>query len=132
MSKQPHDYLVSTCFDFNGRSISVTVEHDGFSYWLDESSARRLNQKEQNSTKFLSGDEQAGRRWSRIYEEHTIQVAMPEDSLKVIREELSVRYWADTCDKDFDLEKRLDAILEPLFWEYVNQYLSPPCTRATN
>ena len=64
--------------------------------------------------------------YARIYDEHTIQVPVPEEGLRVIREELSPKYWADDPAPD----EVLDAILEPLFWEHVNQYLSPPCSRS--
>jgi hypothetical protein len=126
MSEQPTDYLISTCFDFGGRSITVRVEHDGFSYWLDDSTARLLNQQQGNGEKVLFfDDDDARRRWSQIYDEHTVKAAVPAEGLRVIREDLSPRYWSD----DFAEDEVLDAILEPIFWEHINQYLNPPCTK---
>jgi hypothetical protein len=128
MSENSQDYLISTCFDFGGRSISVTVEHDGFSYWLDETSSRQLIQQTGKSgLDVLMGDENAASLISQIDHEHTFQVPVPEAGLKVIRQELSPNYWADIFPEGCG--ERLDAILEPLFWEHVNPHLSPPCSR---
>lgn len=130
MSEQPHDYLVSTYFSFGGRSIVVRVEHDGFSYWTDESAARnRFQETGKSGIDILAGDHQAARQLSQIYDEHTIRVEVPEEALRLIQEDLSPRYWSASAD-DADLDNKLDEILEPLFWEQVNPYLSPPCTRG--
>ena len=129
MSEKPTNYLISTCFDFGGRGVSVTVGHDGISYWFDESEARRVIQSKKDVHVILAacGDAKSRDYISRVYDEHTIEVPVPEDGLRIIREELAPNYWADIFPDDCD--ERLDAILEPLFWEHVNQYLSPPCSR---
>lgn len=134
MSSHPQDYLVSTCFDFGGRDIGVTVEHDGFSYWFDRTGAKRAIQKKSDVSRLAAffGDKESAEYVSRVDDEHTIRVPIPEADLKLIRDKLSPQYWADSesgNDKNFELEKALDKILEPLFWEYVNPLLSPPCTR---
>jgi hypothetical protein len=132
MSKHSHDFLISTNFDFGGRDIQVVVEHDGISYWTDVTGARqdvRKNSRKSAFEAFCDGDTKATDYISHLHGEHTFFAPIPEADLKLIRDELSERYWAE-CDQDFSLSKKLEAILLPIFWEHVNPHLSSPCTRS--
>jgi len=118
MSEQPEDHLISTFFDFGGRSFSVVVRHDGFSYWFESSVINDYRQI-MFTAKFKSND---AKLLSSIESEHTLRAPVPAVELRIIREELSPLYWAETPADD----KILDAILEPIFWKHINPQLSPP------
>jgi hypothetical protein len=123
-----HDYLVFTGFKFGGRHITVKVEDDGFSYWMDDTSYRKTSHESGLSgIDAMVGDEGVARKMRNIRGEHTIKVEVPAEGFREIRDVLSPAYWAEADDADID--KRLDGILEPLFWEHVNPYLSPPYAR---
>ena len=121
------DYLVSFPFMFGSRALDVTVGHDGFSYWFD--SFAQVDAVKRDPDLILKAAFLRGERLKyldQIRDEWTIKALVPEVELREIREVLSPRYWADSCDHDWDLEKRLKAILEPIFWKDVNPQLSVP------
>ena len=119
----PENHLISTSFIFGGREFTVTVKHDGISYWFD---SQIINEVEKNNPDFqlnvLSGKKSANQYLERIYEEYTLIAPVPEVGLRQIREELSPRYWADEPAED----EVLDAILEPIFWKSINPQLALP------
>jgi hypothetical protein len=119
----PENYLINTSFIFGGREFTVTVKHDGISYWFD---SQIKNEVEKNNPDFrlnvLCKNKPATQYLERIYEEYTLTAPVPEAGLRQIREELSPRYWADEPADD----EVLDAILEPIFWENVNPQLASP------
>jgi len=122
----PEHHLVSTCFDYGGREFLVTVEEDGFSYWFDpiaKNAASKLNRNFVITAAIDNGSQQR-KDLDRIYDEFTVKFLLPEAVFTVIRDELSPLYWQDEIPNEF--EQRLDAILEPIFWEHVNPLLSPP------
>ena len=126
MSEKPTDYLIATCFEFGGRGFAVTIGHDGISSWLDETSAgEEFRQTGGHVMLAMIGDKKARRDYARIYGKHTIQVPVPPGELRVIRDELAPKYWAD----DFESDHYLDMMLEPLFWSHVNPKLEKPCTK---
>ncbi len=122
-------YLVSKCFNFRGHSMSVIVEHNGCSYWVDNTAARRAIQQDGRGVQLIDavlGNPAATKYFDLVRHEFCVEVPICEAHLKEIREELSARYWAEEENDPF-LERRLNAILKPLFWAHVNPYLSPPC-----
>ncbi|MGD0259299.1 MAG: hypothetical protein ABSD29_05670 [Verrucomicrobiota bacterium] len=126
MSYNIGDYLISTCFDFGGHDIGVKVTHDGYSHWFDASPVRDLNIAHPGYTLLAwAVDADKAKHLEGIQNEYTLKAPVPEEGLRKIREELSPRYWAGEPADD----SILDAILEPIFWEHVAPYLSPPVTR---
>lgn len=134
MNNEPsHDYLISTFFDFGSREIEVVVTNDGVSHWTDYTAINALNRERpgyilSTSPVLFPGafDQNARKHLAELVAENTVEVPVPEAALRQIREELSPVYWNDVESAD---DAALDALLEPLFWEHVAPFLSPPLTR---
>ena len=121
----PDSFLVSTVIEFRGKEFEVVVGHDGNSYWFDpEAKKRELESDPMFVLKIIAGDKERRKRYENIQDEYTLDGPVPEDGLRIIRDELSPAYWNDDFSEDFD--DRLDAILIPIFWEHINPFLSPP------
>ncbi len=116
--EQPKDHLISTFLSFHGREFSVVVTHDGWSHWFEVS----VISEYRHILYTASVSENAAKHLASVEREHTVRAQVPEAGLKLIREELSPRYWAEHPSAD-DI---LDAILEPVFWQHINPQLSPP------
>jgi len=130
MSEHSHDYLISTAIYFDAREFVVMVDHKGVSFWTDKAEGRKVIDKKPVRNVWEIFDRTRFATNMRIYDEYTYQAPVPEADLKRIRDELSPRYWnMETLPHDFDLDKQLDAILEPIFWEQINPQLSRPCIR---
>jgi hypothetical protein len=120
----PDSFLISTVLEFGGREFEVIVGHDGRSYWFDPIAKRReLENDPMFVMKIIMGDKDRRKRYENIKDEYTLDGPIPDDGLRIIREELSPAYWSDDTSNDFD--DRLDAILIPIFWEHINPFLSP-------
>jgi len=132
MSNKFQDHIISTCYCFSGRDIRVIVGHDGISYWLDHTSSQPHLQGGPEANDRLSailGDESARRKVANVESEYTIAVPVPEAGLEMLRDQFAPYYWDESLPVDFDLDDGIDSVLEPLFWEHVNPYLNPPCTK---
>jgi hypothetical protein len=130
MSEHSHDYLVSSSLAFGRREFVIKVGHDGISFWTDKMEGRKAIDKKPARSISEIFDPIRFATNSRIYDEYTYQAPVPEADLKRIRDELSPRYWnEETLPYDFDLDRQLDAIFEPIFWGQINPQLSRPCVR---
>jgi len=125
----PNSYLVGNTFVFGDREFEVFVLHDGISYWFDPLAKNEALKSDPNLIIMAAIFDGPQRKFlSQIHGEWTVKAEIPESDLCEIREQLSPRYWGD-CSQDFEMEKRLDAILEPIFWNKVNPQLSVPIKR---
>jgi hypothetical protein len=118
LSPESQDHLISTFLEFGGREFSVVVTHDGYSHWFEIS----MMADYRHILFTASLDRNDAKLLSMLESEYTLKTVVPEDGLRVIREELAPQYWAETPAAD----KILDAILEPIFWRAINPQLSPP------
>ena len=122
----PNRYLVGSSFVFGGREFEVLILHDGFSYWFDPFAKNEALKANPDLVVMAAISDGEQRKFlSEIHDEWTVKAPVPEADLREICEDLSARYWAD-CTNDFDLDRRLDEILEPIFWSQVNPQLSVP------
>lgn len=123
-------FLVSTFMVFGGREFDVTVMHDGMSYWFDPLAKNQILAADQELTlkaAIFRGKEL--KLLQRIHDEWTVSAKVPDDGLAMIRSDLTHRCWSDNWGSDFD--KRLDAILEPIFWKEINPQLSVPVSKSS-
>lgn len=125
----PQCYLVGTAMMFGGREFTITVGHDGFSYWFDSFAYHQALKSDPGLVAMSAIPDSDERKFlSQIYDEWTVKVEVPEMELREMRDHLAPRYWSDDSDKDFGLGKRLKEILEPIFWRDINSQLSLPIT----
>ena len=106
--------------------------HDGYSHWFDNFRKKEVLRANPGILiDAATGDENIARHIAHLHDEYTLKALVPESGLRIIRNELSPAYWSDAMEGMPDFDQRLDAILEPIFWQHINPQLSPPVEPGT-
>ena len=118
------DDLIQTFLSIGGREINVRVGSDGMSQWYDMTAQYSAENSNPNfGVKTLFPGTKERKHLKHIESEFTVDAKVPENVMQRLRAEIAAARKAG--QKDI-ADAILEALLEPIFWREINEFLTPP------
>ena len=117
------------CLELDGRELWIEVTESGISHWYDRTGAleaipetRNLERRAFMEELLGGGKGRTALRVTRGRENFTVSVELPEAVLSQIRQVAGISAKSGMTADD---EKELDRLLDPIFRNYIQEFLPP-------